>query len=309
MKAQLKPVNPSKGVSSRAEHGAIELVRPWSWAVNLTYGGREETLVVTPLESPDSCPHGSYLRTSPLPASVLDARSNAATFEAGGGSEGGGGGSDEWCELCPAGTAFMRVAATAASAAAAPPNDNNITAATTADAAEVPIVGLMACVMCPEGFVSGPGAVRCVSCGSVYNSNAEKTACEVRWYVYLGGSLAVAAVAFTFATAQTLFRFGNRQVERIMMQAREARRLQREREKRKRERAVKKKVKAMGQSDYNNDGGSDGLGGGGGGGGGDGDDDDFDDDDDDEDIAAENAVKKEVAMTLDMVGRCRLTPD
>jgi hypothetical protein len=37
--------------------------------------------------------------------------------------------------------------------------------------------------------------------------------------------LAVAALAFTLATAQTVFRFGNRQVERLMWQAREARRL------------------------------------------------------------------------------------
>ena len=52
------------------------------------------------------------------------------------------------------------------------------------------IVGILACVACPSGHVSGPGAVRCVSCGAVYNSNSAGTACEVRWYVYVGGALA-----------------------------------------------------------------------------------------------------------------------
>ena len=221
---------------------------------------------MTPLLSPESCASGRYRRDA---AAVVGA---AEGVEAG----------DEWCALCPAGTVFVG-AATAG-------NSSDAGAGAGAAAREA-IVGILACVACPSGHVSGPGAVRCVSCGAVYNSNSAGTACEVRWYVYVGGALAVAALAFTLATAQTLFRFGNRQVERLMWQAREARRLALEKEKKRRERAVEQQIRMLGG------GGGGGSFGGGGRRDSDSDSSDIDSDSDDE----LSAVKQEVAMTLDMV--------
>jgi len=264
-----------------------------SRAVNLTYGGREETLVVTPHRVPGSCPAGSYRRPSPAlsppppppppptplettPEVVDDVRATgvADPVAAGAGFEATG----EWCALCPAGTAFTNVADTAANTSSEGTDAAASSASANLHSAREAIVGLMACVPCPEGFISAAGATRCVSCGAVFNSNRDSTACEVRWYVYVGISMAVALVAIALATAQTLFRFGNRHVERLMWQAREAGRLQREREKRKRERAVKTRVRRLDSS--------------GGGGGGDS------SSDEDEEGAA---VRQEVSSTLDMV--------
>jgi hypothetical protein len=257
-------------------------------AVNLSYGGRVQTLVVTPLLAPDSCPQGSYRLSSPTAVTAVTTPTLANTTVAGNESEVVGG---EWCALCPAGTAFANAAATSAAETGLTGFANGVYVGggsnNTYSASVEAIVGIMACVPCPEGFVSGEGAVQCVSCGSVYNSNDAGTACTVRWYVYAGGAVTVALVAITLATAQTLFRFGNRQVEKLMWQAREARRLQLAREKRRRERAVAKKARR--------------LGGGIGGGSrdyGDGGHRHDSDSEEDEDVLA---VKQEVSSTLDMV--------
>ena len=253
--------------------------------VNLTYGGRVQTLVVTPQLAPASCPDGSYRRSSSLDLPTA-------------GQEGGAAGEEkaqvvEWCAKCPAGTYHATAHAAASSSSSS---------SSASRAAIVASIGVMACRPCPMSHVSGEGSTSCVSCGSVYNSNPDNTACTVRWYVYAGGGVAIFLVAGVLATAQTLFRFGNRQVERLMWQAREARRLAREQEKRSREKIFKKKARKLGNV----------LSGGGGGGGdgkdgdgkdGDGDGKDGDDEgdsssDEDEDTIA---VNQEVSSTMDMV--------
>ena len=102
-------------------------------------------------------------------------------------------GNDTACVACPRGTSSSAVGAK--------------TAAT--------------CVACAEDFVSDRGSATCRACGVVYSSNHDKTACVLSsTLIVVVAALACALVAGCGAAAQSTFKFGNRNVAKLMALAR-----------------------------------------------------------------------------------------